>query len=153
MIRSIKRFDWLASLLLLATVLMALLWAGLVAAVTPNAQPGMPVYVVPLHLSGQYTADTVGVAKFKLPYAAKLLGVSAAARASGGTSPTLAVDVQEAGTTVLSAPISLTAGTVAEGGIADASLADEALITVDFDTGGTNPTWNDITVLLTLARK
>ena len=71
---------------------------------------------------------------------------------SGGTSPTLTVDVQEAGATILSAPISITAGTVSDGTISDSNLADESLITINLAIGGTSPTWNDITVLLVLKR-
>ncbi|MEX2372411.1 MAG: hypothetical protein WD800_01285, partial [Dehalococcoidia bacterium] len=70
-----------------------------------------------------------------------------------GTTPTLTVDVLEGGVTVLSAPIAVTAGTVAEGTITDANLADESTITVNLVITGTSPTWNDITVLLTLVRQ
>jgi hypothetical protein len=110
------------------------------------------VVVVPFHLSGQYGATTANVVRFKVPFAATLLSVQANARVSGGSSPTLTVDVLEAGTTVLSAPISITAGTVAFGTITDSALADEAEITVTLTIGGSSPTWNDITVVLVLAR-
>jgi hypothetical protein len=62
------------------------------------------------------------------------------------------VDVKEGATSILSSAISVTAGTVAEGTVSDTSLADESTITVDLAIGGTNPTWDDITVLLTLRR-
>jgi hypothetical protein len=110
------------------------------------------VFCIPLCLNRQYTATTASVVRFQLPFKAELLGVSASARASGGTTPTLTVDVKEAGTTVLSAPIAVTAGAVAEGVVTDTSLADEAAITVDLAITGTTPTWDDITVLLTLRR-
>lgn len=120
---------------------------------TPNyavSQPG--VVVVPFHISGQYTATTAGVIKFDLPFKARVVGVQANARASGGTSPTLTVDVLAGGTTILSSAISITAGTVSHGTISTAALADEASITVDLTIGGTSPTWNDITVVLVLVR-
>lgn len=123
------------------------------SAATPNYAITAQEQVIPFHISGQYTATTAGVVKFTLPYPVKLVGVSTTARASGGTTPTLTVDVKEGGTSVLSAPISVTAGTVAEGTITDASLADEATITVDLTIGGTSPTWNDITLLLTVVRR
>lgn len=113
---------------------------------------GVDVVVIPFHISGQYTATTASVAKFNLPFAGQLIGVSATARASGGTSPTLTVDLKQGGTTVLSAPISITAGTVAEGTITTSALSDEASMTVDLTIGGTSPTWNDITVLITVVR-
>lgn len=126
--------------------------AEVALAATPNYPLSSQVEILPFHVSGQYTATTAGVAKFTLPFKAKLIGVSTTARASGGTSPTLTVDVKQGGTTVLSAPISVTAGTVAEGTITTSTLADESTITVDLTIGGTSPTWNDITVLITVVR-
>lgn len=122
-------------------------------AATKNFSEVIPgIQVVPLQISKQYTATTANVVKFQLPFKAEVLGVSATARASGGTSPTLTVDVKEGGTTILSSAISVTAGTVSEGTVSDTSLADESTITVDLTIGGTSPTWDDITVLLTLRR-
>jgi hypothetical protein len=118
---------------------------------TPDvATPG--VVLLPIHLAGQYTADRTAAARIKLPFKAMVLGVSASARASGGTTPTLAVDIQAGGTTILAAPIDVTAGAVAEGEIATDTVADEAILTVDLDIGGTNPTWDDLDVLVTLVR-
>lgn len=122
------------------------------AAVANFSEMVTGIQMVPFQISGQYTATTASVVKFKIPFKADVLGVSATARASGGTSPTLTVDVKEAGTTILSAPVSITAGTVAEATVTDTSLADESLVTVDLTIGGTSPTWNDITVLLTVRR-
>jgi hypothetical protein len=122
-------------------------------AATPNYNLNSQVEVIPFHISGQYTTSTTAVAKFALPFPAKLIGVSTTARASGGTTPTLTVDVKSGGTTVLSAPISVTAGAVSEGTITTTTLADEATITVDLTIGGTSPTWNDITLLLTVVRR
>lgn len=147
-----KPFAFTRGLLLALAVACASFFAPAVLADTPNFPVSTPVHMVPLVISGQYTATTTGVVQIKLPFKAKLVGVSATARASGGTTPTLTVNVKQGATSVLSAPISLTAGTVAEGSIANAQLADEATLTVDLTIGGTSPTWNDITVLLTLAR-
>ena len=122
-------------------------------AATPNYGVQFPVLTVPFHISGQYTATTASVVRFTLPFKARLIGVSASARASGGTTPTLTVDVLAGGVTVLSAPVSVTAGAVSEGTITTAALADEAAITVTLTIGGTTPTWNDITVLLTVVRE
>lgn len=144
----------------LAALLVVVVVAALVSialpqpagAVTPNYPPSTPVYVIPLQISKQWTATTANVVRLKLPFKAQLVGVSATARASGGTSPTLTVDVLEAGVTVLSAPIAVTAGTVAEVTVTDTTLADESVITVNLAIGGTTPTWDDITVLLTVVR-
>lgn len=144
----------MTKLLRSAALILALAVAGLAQAATPNVAVGAgQVAVFPLHFSGQYTATTANVARFAIPFPCDALGVGASARASGGTSPTLTVDVLEAGATILSAPIAVTAGAYSEGTIVDAALADEALITVTLTIGGTSPTWNDITVLLTCARK
>lgn len=141
----------------LAIGLAASLAGGVLAppafAATRNQPVGSPVVVVPFLIAGQRTANVTAAIKLQMPFAAQLIGVSATARASGGTSPTLTVDVLEAGTTVLSAPIAITAGTVAEGTVTDAALADEAAITVNLAIGGTSPTWDDITILLTLVRQ
>lgn len=123
-------------------------------AATPNYAASNPsVVVIPFHISGQYTATTAGVVKFNLPFRARLIGIGANARASGGTSPTLTVDLKVGGVSILTTPISITAGTYAEGAIGTSSqIADEASVTIDLNIGGTSPTWNDITVLMTLVR-
>ena len=110
------------------------------------------IQIAPFQISGQWTATTTSVVRFQLPFKAQVLGVSGTARVSGGTSPTLTINVLEAGTTILSSPISITAGAVSEGTVSDTSLADESAITIDLTIGGTSPTWNDITVILTLRR-
>lgn len=102
---------------------------------TTNFPVGTPgIHVLPFHLGGQHTASVTAAVRFKLPFRASLIGVSAAARASGGTTPTLTVDVQVAGASALSAPVAVAAGAVAEA------------------IGGTTPTWDDVDVLLTLVR-
>lgn len=126
--------------------------AGAMAA-TPNYSLSAQEQVIPIYLSGQRTATTASVVKFTLPFAAKLVGVTTTARASGGTTPTLTVDVKAGGTSVLSAPIAVTAGTVAEGTITTSTLPDESAMTVDLAITGTSPTWDDITLLLTVVRR
>ncbi|MGQ9370534.1 hypothetical protein [Azospirillum sp. A39] len=119
--------------------------------VPPPSTPGLvPLTIM---LSGQRTADTTAACRTKLPFPAKLLAVHASARASGGTAPTLAVDVKAGATSLLSAPVAVTAGATAEATVAGAGrIADEADITVDLDIGGTTPTWDDIAVVLWLQR-
>ena len=141
---------WIVGLGLAVSLLLSPL-AGMAA--TPNQALTDDVELIPFQISGQWTASTAAVAKIKLPFPAKLIGVSATARASGGTSPTLTADVQEGGVSVLAAPVAITAGAVTEATITDSALADESLISVDLAIGGTLPTWNDITVLLTVRRR
>lgn len=120
---------------------------------TTNFPVGTPgLHLLPIHIGGQHTANVTAIARFKLPFRANLIGVSAAARASGGTTPTLTVDVKVAGTSALSAPVAVTAGAVAEAAIATPAVADEAVVTIDLAIDGTTPTWDDIDVLLTLVR-
>lgn len=111
------------------------------------------VVVIPLHVSGQYTASTTAVARFTMPFPCKVLTVGASARASGGTSPTLTVDLKAGGVSLLSAPVSVTAGAVAEATISTSTVADEAAMTVDLAITGTSPTWNDITIFITVLRR
>jgi len=125
-----------------------------VYAATANYEPAVAdVDIIPVHISGQWTATTNPVAKFTLPYKAKLIGISATARASGGTTPTLTIDVEDDGTSVLSSAISITAGTVSEGTISSANVADESVLEIVLTIGGTTPTWDDITVLITVVRQ
>lgn len=147
-------FAALGTALILATAMTA----GMVVApassyaATVNQPPNANVEILSLHVSGQYTATTTAVARLTLPFRAKVIGVQASARASGGTSPTLTVDVLEAAVSILSAPMSITAGAVTEAVITDDDLADESAITVNFAITGTAPTWNDMTILLVLVR-
>lgn len=139
----------LAGLLAVAAVMAPI---QSIAATTNYSPQTAGIVVIPFHLSGQYTATATGVVKFTLPFKAKVLSVQANARASGGTTPTLTVDVLNGSTSMLSAPISITAGTVAEGTITTATHADESTINVNLAIGGSSPTWNDITVVLTVLR-
>ena len=147
------------SMSLAAAVLAAALFAAPLAlapaaqAATGNVAAGTPgVVLLPFHLDGQFTADTTAVVRLRLPFKAHVLGVSASARASGGTTPTLTVNVKDDGTTILSAPIAVTAAAVSEGTVTAPSIADESVITIDLVITGTSPTWDDVDVLITLFR-
>lgn len=123
-------------------------------AATPNYSTAIGgVVVIPLQLSGQVTTTTTNVVKFAMPFKAKIIGVSATARASGGTSPTLTIDLLDDTVSALSAPLAITAGTVAEATIANAAVADESIMSVNLAIAGTSPTWNDITILVTIIRE
>lgn len=139
----------------------ALVCAALFAALATPAHAATPnvavssgsVVVIPLHISGQYTASTTAVARWLMPFPCDIIGVTASARASGGTTPTLTVDLLAAAVSLLSAPVTVTAGANSEATIATAAVADEAAMTVNLAITGTSPTWNDITVFITAVRK
>jgi hypothetical protein len=109
--------------------------------------------------SDETTALTTGTAKitFRMPFAATLLSV----RASVNTAPVganLVVDINEAGTSVLSTKLSIdttektstTAATAAV--ISDSSLADDAEITIDIDQVGSSTAGTGLKVGLYVRR-
>lgn len=146
-------FKRILTLTLVLALVLTLALPGITLAATANPSPASPGYMVlPISMNKQYTTTTVAVFRAKLPFPATVLNVYATARASGGTTPTLTVDVLEAGATILSAPISITAGTVSEGTLTDTTIADEAVVTVNLAITGTTPTWDDISVVLVLKR-
>ncbi len=144
--------NFIKTILITLTMLACLVVSALAS--TPNPTPNSPGYeVLIFSINKQYTATTAGVVRFKMPWPAKLVTVQAAARASGGTTPTLTVDVKEAGTSKLTSAVTVTAGSVAEAAIGTTPrIADEAVITVDLTIGGTTPTWDDITVIMVVKR-
>lgn len=126
--------------------------SDLEAATTNYSEVINGIQVVPIALPGQYTA-TAATVKFRLPFKAEVLGVSATARASGGTGPILEVDLTEDGTSILSSPMNITAGAITEGTVSDKSLADESSVGIQLNIRGVDsPTWNDITTLMTIRR-
>ncbi len=135
-------------------VLMMLALPLAVLGATPNPSPASTGYMIlPFHVTGQYTTTTAGVIKFNVPFPVRLITFMATARASGGTTPTLTVDLKVGGSSVLSTPVSITAGTVSEGTISTPAVADEAAVTVDFTIGGGTPTWNDMTIIIVCKRQ
>lgn len=120
-------------------------------AATTNVGVAVPgVMLIPLHFTGQYTT-TITVSRFAMPMACDMLGVGASARAMGTTAMT--VDVKSGGTTILSAPITLSAGAYTEGTVSTAAIPDENAITVDLNAPSGTSTLNDVTVLMTCVRK
>lgn len=119
------------------------------AAVTNIAPAVGQVVVIPLHLSGTYSATTAAVAKFNMPFPCKMIGVGAVPRALTGSSNT--VDVLLGGTTILSAAMAMTAGTYTEGTITTSTITDEGVITVNMTIP--SGTLVDTTVLLTCVRR
>lgn len=105
--------------------------------------------------SDETTAITTGTAKvtFRIPYAFTVTAV----RASVNTAPTgstILIDINESGTTILSTKLmidasektSTTAATPYV--IADASLADDAEITIDFDQVGSTIAGKGVKVVI-----
>lgn len=138
-----------------AATLLALMSVLPVAqAATPNYPIGTPgIGVLTFQYDGQFTATTNPVSKFVMPFAARLLGISGTCRASGGSSPTLTIGLEDDTVSVLSAAFAVTAGTVAEGTISTPVVADESVMEIVFTIGGSSPTWDDCTVLITYQRQ
>jgi len=113
------------------------------------------IFTIALSVNGQETTTLDPAAMFQMPFAATLLEVSVAARdidTSDGNEE-YSVDIEEAGTTVLSAAISITAdATAVVGTVSDSAIADNAAIEVVLTLGGTTPAIDDLTVLLTFQK-
>jgi hypothetical protein len=112
----------------------------LIAAVT-NPSPASSGYyslVLPISLTMNSTNDGTGVYRFKMPWPATLVGVSASVQ-NTGSGNTVTFDVTEGGVSVLSAPITANETTVTEGTISDSAIADEATIGINMSvTTSTN---------------
>lgn len=111
--------------------------------VTLATATGNPTESLVIACSDETTAISTGTAKvtFRMPYAFTLTAV----RASVTTAPTgstIIIDINEAGSTILSTKLSIdasekTSTTAASAAvISDTSLADDAEITIDFDQVG-----------------
>lgn len=108
-----------------------------------------------LDVGDETTAITTGTAKktFRMPFAMTLTAV----RASVTTAPTgavLTIDINEAGTTILSTKLTIDAGeetsttAATPAVISDTALADDAEITIDFDTVGSGTAGAGVKVYL-----
>lgn len=101
---------------------------------------------------GQHSSTIDPLFTFQMPFAATLVEVSACARDLdvAGTNAYV-IDLEEAGTTVLSTTVALTAdNTPVVGVISDSALADNAKMEIVMTlSGDTSPTIDDLTVLLT----
>jgi hypothetical protein len=108
-------------------------------------------FTVPLAAQGQITSTLDPVFTFQMPFSATLVEVSATIRAiTTGGAETYTVDLEEAGTTVLNAPISIIASnTPVVGVVDDATIADNAKMEVVLTLGGASPTVDNLTVLCT----
>jgi hypothetical protein len=88
-----------------------------------------------------------------MPFGATLVEVSAVARSADKTDgdETYTVDLKEAGTTVLSSPISIdpnTPNTPVVGTISDSSIADNAKMEVVLTLSGTTPSITGVDVVI-----
>ena len=149
-----KRFNLCLAVLLV--FLAALLLVAPAMAGTTNPSPASPGYeVIPLFYSYSTTA-TVTMERIKVPFPYHVVSVTASCESADytDTDETYTVDVKEAGTSILSAPIGLAAAaTVYDGTVSDAELADESILTVVLTVGGTTPSINGVDVLLVLKRE
>ena len=100
--------------------------------------------------SGTTETLTTGTGKmtFRMPYSYTISEVRASLTGAGSTSGTTTIDINEAGSTILSTKITIDYGDTTSIGasaapvISDSSLADNAIITIDIDavTGGADET-------------
>ena len=124
---------------------------------TPSAHPAITQSFI-IACSDEGTALTTGTAKvsFRMPYAFTLTAGAGGMTASCNQAPTgaiLTVDVNEAGTTILSTKLTIAIGdTTSVGGtppvISDVNLAANALMTVDIDQIGSSNAGTGLKVTL-----
>lgn len=108
-----------------------------------GAANGNGITAIPVAVSDETTALTVGTAKvtFRMPLAFNLTAVRASVR-SAPTGSALQVDINEEGASILSTKLTIdatekTSVTAAvQPVVSDASLADDAEITIDIDSVG-----------------
>lgn len=142
----------------IGAVLFAILIGSVSAfAATANPSPASPGYtplVIPIQ--GTYSSNQT-VVKWKAPAGYRVVHASATARAVTGSTPTMTVNLKSGATSMFSAPISLTAGTITDAVLGTApNLADEGTISVDLAKGGSYTSgqgWKDITLFLFLKRR
>ncbi len=119
-------------------------------AAVSNPSPASPGYsMVVLSVVSDITTTVTNLIRFKMPWPATLVGVSAIVRdqTAGGVAT---LDVTEGGVSVLSSPISLSSSAVTEGTISDSAIADEATIGITLTVS--SGTWTDPTVQLNFKR-
>lgn len=126
---------------------------------TPNG--GARGYTMVVQLSGDLTATTANLARVKLNGRHVVLGVDAIARASTGTGQSCALDLTVGGSSILAAPLAVTAtaatsatmvNLTASSGPYRPVIADEGILSVNATLAGTNPVFKDITLSVHLAR-
>ena len=133
-------------------------WNGTGWAMLPGPPPDIDDWFV-IAASDESTNLTTGTDKvyFRMPYAGTLLAV----RASVNTAPTgstLIVDINEAGTSLLSTKLSIDASektsttAAVPAVISDSALADDAEITIDIDQVGSTVAGKGLKVYLKVRR-
>jgi hypothetical protein len=145
-------------LLILALILGLLTPLPAVAASPAMPGVGTPVYPASFHLSGQYTASKAGIIQFRMPYTARVLYVSAITQAKGGTQGTSTLTCKNGATNAFTDAMDLsgTAGTVIEAVLVSAyqSIAKDTVVICDLViTGGSNPTLDNISVVIWYQRR
>ena len=121
-------------------------------AATNNPATGAPGYTpMAIPLQGTYSSSTTAAVTWKAPTGYRVMHASVTARAVTGTNPTLTVDVKSAGTSILSAPVAVTAGSITDAVLGTSpKLVDEGAVSVNLAIGGTAPKWRDITLFMLL---
>ena len=126
------------------------------AQLADGIQPSLPQSFV-IACSDETTALAAGTNKaiFRMPYAFTLTAVRASLTTAGTTSGLTTIDIHESGTTILSTKITIdltettSVTAAAQPVISDASLADDAQISIDLDaiSGGASETGLKVTLI------
>ena len=107
--------------------------------------------------SGSLPASQAGAAVFRMPYGALLTEVRAGLNSGSNATSAISIDINEAGTSIFSTPLTIDAGessstTAATAAvISDPDIADDALITIDIDSADTGDS-GPLTVTLYFSR-
>lgn len=149
------RINKLLAMALVAIVLAigAVLPAPAQAETDNPAQGASGYFAWHWHFDSQLTTSVTGKATFKMPWPARLIDMKCAGRLFGGTGgPVYTWTLKEAGSAVATC-LPTTAQTEVTGTITDATIADEAVMTLDYGGAGTNPTQDDADVILIFKRQ
>lgn len=117
---------------------------------TPNLPPdGGAVVPFTFLVAGQRAATVNGIIRFLMPFRGRFVGASYGARAIGGTSPVVTVDVLDDGVSLQASARALTAGAAVEPTLAaNTVVEDESVMTVNLALSGTSPNVDDVTIVL-----
>lgn len=152
-----KSFSKLIACTIVLSMFMFMVMAPAMAATT-NPSPASPGYMtLPIVFDRTVaSASAPVVARFQLPFPCHVIGATFSAETIDLTSTdeTYTVDIQEAGTTMLSSAVSIVAAdTVYAGTFSDTEIADEAIVTIVLTVAGTTPSITDLSGMLILKRK
>ena len=107
--------------------------------------------VLTFHLSGNHAGAKAAVVRFTMPFKMRIDAVQVSCDGIQGSPTSADFDVNDDGTTILSADIAVTvADAIVDGSIvADTVVAKDSVMTIDLAfTGGSTPSIDDATILI-----